>query len=223
MRPIIGIVGRSETATDGYSLMSVHEEYRNAVLKKGGLPILILPTQILDYRTTKTADIPLLSYEEKEKLKFIVDLCDGIIHPGGERIYEYDHVICDYCKKCNKPMMGICMGMQLMGTELVKIPEPNGHFQKQNYAHKVFLKDGKLKDILKVDEMSVNSRHRFAVKNPNDYRVVAVSKDGFIEAMELEDQTFHIGVQWHPELMIDYDSNMDQFWDYFMKCCRKEI
>lgn len=222
MRPIIGIVGRSETATDGYSLISVHEEYRNAVLKKGGLPILILPTQILDYRTTKTSEIPPLSFEEKEKLKFIVDLCDGIIHPGGERIYEYDHVICDYCIETNKPLLGICMGMQLMGTKLERITEPNDHFKKTDYAHRVWLKEGKLKDILQVDEMMVNSRHHFAVVNPSDYKVVAISDDGVIEAMELPNQRFHIGVQWHPELMMDYDVKMDHLWNYYMKCCQRE-
>lgn len=221
MKPIIGIVGRSEVAKDGYALMSVHEEYRTAVLKKGGLPILILPPQILEYETTKSKDLPPLTEEEKDKLKFIIDLCDGIIHPGGERIFEYDHVICDYCIEQNKPLLGICMGMQLMGRNLKKIEEPNDHFQKKNYAHEVVLEKGKLKEILKKEVIQVNSRHHYQITD-TDYEITARSKDGVIEALELPGQTFHIGVQWHPEIMIDYDPTMNLLWDAFFSCCRKE-
>ena len=42
MKPIIGIVARVEYPGDTHKLV-VNEEYRNAVLKSGGIPLCILP------------------------------------------------------------------------------------------------------------------------------------------------------------------------------------
>ncbi|HOK49364.1 MAG TPA: gamma-glutamyl-gamma-aminobutyrate hydrolase family protein, partial [Sedimentibacter sp.] len=35
------------------------------------------------------------------------------------------------------------------------------------------------------------------------YRVSALSKDGIIEAIESVNHSFIVGVQWHPEMMIE--------------------
>ena len=49
-------------------------------------------------------------------------------------------------------------------------------------------------------EMEVNSYHHQSVHRPGkDLRVVAVSPDGVIEALEDATGRFVVGVQWHPE------------------------
>jgi putative glutamine amidotransferase len=52
--------------------------------------------------------------------------------------------------------------------------------------------------------MKVNSAHHQAVKNvPDSVTVSARSPDGVIEAIEVADKTFCLGVQWHPEYRVD--------------------
>ena len=50
------------------------------------------------------------------------------------------------------------------------------------------------------NEIIVNSTHHQGVKDPGTLKVTAVSShDGLIEAVEIENLNFCIGVQWHPE------------------------
>ncbi len=53
---------------------------------------------------------------EFNKVKEIIDFCDGIIFPGGRNVKEIDFEIITYLNKINKPTFGICLGMQIMGT-----------------------------------------------------------------------------------------------------------
>ena len=48
-RPIIGIIGRPNKIMSGYSVMSVNDTLRSAIIKAGGNPIMILPPQNVDY------------------------------------------------------------------------------------------------------------------------------------------------------------------------------
>ena len=47
MKPIIGIIGRPHKTNTDKNIICTFEDYRNAVCKFGGIPISILPTQIL--------------------------------------------------------------------------------------------------------------------------------------------------------------------------------
>ena len=49
----------------------------------------------------------------------------------------------------------------------------------------------------------MNSTHHQAVRPCDSYRVAGYAPDGVIEAIELEEDTFCVGVQWHPELLSD--------------------
>ena len=53
-------------------------------------------------------------------------------------------------------------------------------------------------------QLMVNSTHHQAVKATGPKLVVsAVAPDGVIEAIEANGYHFAVGVQWHPELLID--------------------
>lgn len=212
MKPIIGIVGRVQ---DGcFPLMSVHDEYRKAVIEAGGIPILILNAQNLSYEdVVKKSE---LMEEEKEDLIQVLDFCDGILMPGGDVIFPYDLFIYDYCLKTKKPYLGICLGMQIMvGEENLALMDSNLHSSKEPYVHSIHLMENtKIKSILGCSSMRVNSRHHDCVINPKDYRIGALSEDGVIEALERSDYPFHIGVQWHPESM--NDNEMKQLFKAFV-------
>ena len=95
------------------------------------------------------------------------------------------------------------------------------HKKILKYAHEVKIKkESKLYNIFKTDIIKVNSRHKSIVKYTN-LDVVGISNDGYIEALESKNKKFFIGVQWHPESMIDYDEKQNNLFKYFIKSCLK--
>ena len=77
--------------------------------------------------------------------------------------------------------------------------------------HKIYLADSKLKEIFNRDILYVNSRHKEQAKNSGIYKVVARSDDEIIEAVELDTNTFNIGVEWHPEDIKEQQILFDEF------------
>ena len=89
MKPIIGIIGRPHKTNTECNVIVCFEEYRNAVIKCGGIPILILPTQIGNLDDIRPSQMEPMTDEEKQDIRRQIDLCDGVIFAGGQRIYEY--------------------------------------------------------------------------------------------------------------------------------------
>ncbi len=57
-------------------------------------------------------------YENKDEfinIKEIIDNCDGIIFPGGKYVKDIDREVMKYLYEQDKPTLGICLGMQIMG------------------------------------------------------------------------------------------------------------
>jgi putative glutamine amidotransferase len=57
-----------------------------------------------------------------------------------------------------------------------------------------------LHNILEEDEIEVNSSHHQAVMEVGDKMIIsAIAEDGVVEAIEMIDYPFLLGVEWHPE------------------------
>ena len=70
-------------------------------------------------------------------------------------------------------------------------------------------------------QVGVNSLHHQAVDNVGENLVVsAVSEDGFVEAIELNNHPFCIAVQWHPEHMSKNDPLQQNLFNEFVKNCK---
>jgi putative glutamine amidotransferase len=66
-----------------------------------------------------------------------------------------------------------------------------------------------LNQLLQADEAAVNSWHHQSIKRvADDLKVVALSPDGIVEAVELPEHRFVLGVQWHPEWLYDRQPEM---------------
>ena len=120
-----------------------------------------------------------------------------------------------------KPILGICRGIQFMniaqgGTIWQDIPRyfpgrlPSGealaHRQESPgimASHTVEVLPGSLLEKLVGNgPIRVNSFHHQAVKDPAPGTVVTGrAPDGMIEALEMPEYGFWLGVQWHPEYM----------------------
>lgn len=225
-RPIIGIVARPIVAEDRNSLMIV-EDYRKAIILSGGNPIMILPPQTVDYIEYEPKKLTSLTEVEKEMLVTQINLCDGILMPGGTRRYEYDRYITNYCLEKNIPILGICLGMQLLATHInrdtleLTSSSINHSCPEYNHVHKVTLdKHSKLFQYLGQENFSVNSRHRYKVTEVGDFSIAGLSDDNIIEAIEHKGKRFAIGVQWHPENLMDTLASQKLF-SCFIEECKK--
>ena len=135
------------------------------------------------------------------------------------------------------PVFGICRGEQILnvalgGTLYVDIPSDIGkaviHRCKPgsfDCLHKVTVHSGSLLSrITGASTGTVNSWHHQAVEEiAPGMRVSALSVDGVVEAIERinQDQPFIMGVQWHPEHLMNHPEMTDPLAVYFMEQARK--
>jgi len=115
------------------------------------------------------------------------------------------------------PVLGICGGMQLVnvvagGTLHQHLPDDLGvsHEQeepKDAQSHEVRIVTGTLlASLCGPEPLAVNSTHHQAVnRSGNGVLVSAWAPDGVVEAIELPDHPFALGVQWHPEALAGRD------------------
>lgn len=157
----------------------------------------------------------------------LVNKTDGILFTGGSTWNLVDELILKSCLDEKKPFLGICLGMQMIGNyfsdshklgedKTVLINSSINHNVKDNYAHKVLLKDGMLSKLFNNREILVNSYHNYCVDETLNEIIKGYSEDGVIETLEIFDHPFGIGVQWHPEKMIDYDLNSKLLFNKFI-------
>ncbi len=220
IRSIIGIVGRLYS---GESNIICVEEIRIAVTKFDGIPILILPVdkEDLSYKN-------LYSEEDIKDLERVLNLCDGFILPGGDTWYRLDEVVIDYAIRRDKPLLGICLGMQVLSKVLsgekkvgydntIKNDTLINHLEpNKNYVHSVIIdRNSKLYSIIGEEKIWVNSRHSYHVPELDNTLICARSSDGLIEGVELKDKKFIIGVQWHPESNLEDKHSKKLFKSFF--------
>lgn len=154
-------------------------------------------------------------------ISYYLDICDGFIVPGGITWNETDIKIIKYVFKVNKPLLGICTGMQALANidtfvdNTIKVD--NHNVPNEEYVHEISINDGILKNILNKDKIKVNSRHNYKVEPKDYFKIDAVSYDEVIEAISFPEFKFIVGLEWHPEDMDDEDQN--KIFKYFISKC----
>lgn len=134
-----------------------------------------------------------------------------------------------------KPVLAVCRGAQLVNVAVggslyqdvgTQHPEaikhdhfPVGGRRRDALAHEVHLAAGsRLRRLLGTDSLAVNSMHHQGIARLAPGLVpVATSPDGLIEGVETSNGHFLIGVQWHPEDLVDVDPRMKRLFDAFIQ------
>lgn len=221
-KPLIGIVAKPKLETDMWYYTEIVDDIRYVVIKNGGAAIGILPTnQTLTFKLDDEKDETVLTQEEIEDLHNIIDKMDGIILTGGLVSNNYEEEIARYCIEKDIPLMGICAGFNNLIRALGgKTHLDNSGLHKQygsRIAHNIIIdKNSKLYEILKKDTIMVNSIHTYISSEDEikEYKVVATCPiDNSVEAIELPNKKFVMGIKWHPELMPEMNEIFKSFID----------
>lgn len=211
---------------------TVNQDYVNALLNAG-------------------ADISLLLPQSKESLYIELFRCDGLLIPGGDDVNpilydqenKHSHPIdagieqldldaIEIMQKMNKPIFGICRGLQIInvafgGTLIQDInlqkKDSLDHsfsytYKKPLNAHKIIVSKNSVLSNYLEETIEVNSYHHQAIdKLAPNFKISAKSEDGLIEAIESERI---IAVQWHPERMCSIPAFQNLFNGFVSSCIK---
>lgn len=226
-KPIIGILGGLvNELMPNYEILqrvATPSAYFESVEKAGGVPIMLPITkynEIIECQIslcdgfifTGGMDInPIMYNEEPHKnLETYSVALDRYQYGLIRRVVE----------NTKKPFLAICRGFQMLnivkgGTlhqDLIELESSLQHVQKGlscDPGHSISVKEGStLYDVLGEYYYVNTYHHQFIKELGKDLVVTARAKDDIIEAVELNDRKFAVGVQWHPESMALCDDNM---------------
>ncbi|MED5578831.1 MAG: gamma-glutamyl-gamma-aminobutyrate hydrolase family protein [Nitrospinota bacterium] len=196
------------------------DAYILSIIKSGGVPFL-LPSMTEENLTSDFVknldglvvsggghDIDPLSYDEERHAKCA---------PSNAKRENFEISLIKEAMKLDMPILGICGGMQAInvaagGTLFQDIPSffdnsiQHKPDEESTYSfHTIKIKSSMLEEIFSSSSELVNSHHHQSVKKvPESFRVNAFSSDGVIEGIESIENSFVLGVQWHPESLFSY-------------------
>jgi putative glutamine amidotransferase len=133
-----------------------------------------------------------------------------------------------------KPVLAVCRGAQLLnvavGGTLYQDVEsqhptaikhdqfPTGGRRRDDVSHDVrIVPESRLGRLLETEVLPVNSMHHQGIARlAPGLTAVATAADGLIEGVEVSDERFVLGVQWHPEDLVDVDPRMRRLFAAFI-------
>lgn len=231
-QPLVGLVcGHQRENPDRYY---VNSAYIQAVIAAGGTPVLIpyQPKEQLRRIIHLVDGLVLPGGIDVDPNRYgqnPVVQC-GEIDPLWD---ELDLTAAGFALERDIPILAICRGIQVLnvalGGSLVQdipsqITDPVKHSQEAPrwYAtHDITVQSASLLgEIWGTDSTRVNSFHHQSVGAlGRGLRVVATAPDGVIEAVESSEHHFVLGVQWHPELMVDHYPVSRRIFAHFVQAC----
>jgi putative glutamine amidotransferase len=228
MPPVIGITTNQSQNTNGQAMITLMQSYVNAVMQAGGAPVLI-PSSIAE----RGWDV---LYSRLDGILFSGGGDIGLKHSPGEphpRIDDVDPVrdslefkMVKTAAADGKPFLGICRGCQVLnvalgGTLYTHIPDQLPNALDHSYpgtmrtvlVHEVRIEEGtQMAEVLGQPIIRVNSLHHQGLKIiAPSLHATGQAPDGLVEAVELADHPFGLGVQWHPEWLVDQEATRSLF------------
>lgn len=233
-KPFIGLTPSHDTTTDD---LTMRPTYQRAIIMSGGIPI-ILPLEASE------ADLQTLA----NTLDGFLFTGGPDVHPFyfGEQTQAHcgnisklrdtmELSLLRLAMKAKKPILGICRGIQVIniglgGNIYQDLPSqwkeefPVAHKQPFQYtipSHTIdVVADTLLADITGCKSLQVNSMHHQAVKDPAPgLRICGYAPNHLIEALDMPDYPFLLGVQWHPEYLFPTDHAAAQIFQAFIAAC----
>jgi len=223
-KPVIGIIldWEEEGSFSNFPYFALRTHYIEAVKLSGGIPWLI-------------------PYGSEDLISHYLDKIDGLLAPGGLYAtpdewyqtsgdsspykktprFEFEEKLIKQALETDKPLLCICAGMQVLGGLLgCKLTSNVKNYLQSNLDHfdlsinhDVSVEaHSLLHKIVKKLSINTNSHHNEAIISVvKGVKISAKASDGAIEAIELENKKFALGVQWHPEMMTCKEEQLQAF------------
>ena len=243
MPPLIGITAhhctsvREETAAVEGQLAA----YVAAVAGAGGAPVLV-PLDL-----TEGALQAILDRLSGLVLPGGPDVAPAIYgeapHPCLGRVDDAldrtELVMVRWAIEADRPLLAICRGMHVLnvalgGTLYQDIPSQRpGALEHHRFGSRGYPPDDRAHDVdiahssrlatlLGSRQVTTNSRHHQAIKVlAPQLTAVADTADGLVEAVEIPGAHFAIGVQWHPENLVQ-EPPARRLFEEFVQAARRE-
>lgn len=234
MKPIIGVTPQMEK--DELKYMMNFKDIK-AIEKAGGIPVIIpaysdyqeiglLLDKLDGLYLTGGIDVDPSLYHEEPHPNL------GMIVPERDRL---EKEMITYFLEKDKPILGVCRGCEILnvaagGTMYQDLAsqykgELIQHRQKaasDHRSHSVKIAPSSLLEkLVKAKEIRVNSLHHQANRSlGEDFIISAMASDGVIEGFESIKHRFVLGVQWHPEGLVDLkdDASLDIYRGFIEAC-----
>ena len=237
--PVIGVPGywHESEAILGNISTAVPDSYIRALLKSGAVPLIIpvIPsTKVLAQLFRMIDGLLLIGGPDLDPVHYHQQPVRGLrkITPPRDAV---EIQVTRWALEADLPILAICRGIQVLnvaegGTLWQDIASQLPDAEKHDYypdhpedflAHNVKLHAGsRLARIVGDADLAVNSLHHQAIDRLGvGLFPVAHSPDGIIEAVEGAANRWIIGVQWHPEWLIETDSRMAALFHAFCEVC----
>lgn len=198
------------------------------IIYEDGIRKQFVNQQYIDYvRKANLTPIILPMYDEIDE---ILDLCDAFLVTGGEdldslwyneerspmlgnfdiEMDKHDKKVIEYALKTNKPLIGICRGLQsinvFLGGSLIQHIEDNSHKKFEGGESFELVQNDSIFNKVYNNNSKINSYHHQAIKVLAPNLIICGYSNGMIEAIAHKDKPI-IAVQWHPEKLNDLESD----------------
>lgn len=210
-----------------------HTHYVNAVIKAGGIPVLLPIGCIEDIDYMNCFDGLLVTGGIDVHPMYYHEQCHHLLGKYDALRDRYEIELIKRFTDYKKPILGICRGLQIInvafGGTLYQDNSLKGqpiiqHVQKERRdcpSHFIHIEQKSFLFPIFGEGTYVNSFHHQSIQQTaKDFQVIARSDDDIIEAIE----HIHLPIyalQFHPEKM-DNDENMNLIFKLFIEKCRNE-
>lgn len=211
--PLVGITTYVEAASWGAwnrPAVLLPRVYVDAVRRAGGVPVLLPPVADTAAAVAASLDaLVLAGGNDVDPAAYGAAAHERTVNTRPERDAA-ELALLRAALARRLPVLAICRGTEVLnvlqgGDLLQHLPDAVGHEDHQPRPgtfgrHRVELTPGSLAARILGEALTVASCHHQGIGRLGDGLVVSgVAPDGVVEALEMPDLPFVLGVQWHPE------------------------
>jgi putative glutamine amidotransferase len=157
----------------------------------------------------------------------------GRVDPARD---EIELTLTRWAMEDKKPLLAVCRGIQVVNVAAggtvhqdlaAQLPGAikhdyfprGGQYTRDQLVHAVQIAEGsRLASLIGAPSVEVNSMHHQGIKDlASTLRPTAYAPDGLIEGLESPNGHFLVGVQWHPESLIERDPRMGRLFSGFIE------